>query len=138
MITKHPVDKALQAELDALNQKVVAVLARRKAWMDAHMENFSNFKVGDEVYDTKTGALLGTVSKLYRYWGERDPRYDTQMAIEIQYRKDGSKNCYDNSSRHAGVGPDFGTKEQAWQAAQSRADYLAWKARGENWSEGFK
>lgn len=131
----------LQKELDKLNAEVTAVLAKRKVWMDAHMADFSTFKIGDEVYDTNTGALLGVVSKLYRYWGERDPRYDTQMSIEIEYRVEGSSegmNFIDNSSRHAGAGPSFGTKEQAQQAAQSRAEYLAWKARGGNLEEVFK
>jgi hypothetical protein len=138
VITKEPADKTLRVQLDALNAGVVAALAARKAWMDARMEDFSNFKVGDEVYDAKTGALLGVVSKLYRYWGNRDPRYDTQMSIEIEYLQDGTTNCYDNSSRHAGVGPSFCTREEARSATKSRAEYLAWEARGSNWEEVFK
>jgi hypothetical protein len=129
MISKYPPPKELQAELDALNVEVTAVLAKRKAWMDAHMEDFSNFKVGDEVYDTNNGQLLGVVTELYRYWDhQRNPLYDTGMNIEISYRK--SNRVIDNSSRHAGGGPSFGTREQAHAVMKSRAEYLVWKARG--------
>lgn len=138
MISKYPPPKELQAELDVLNVEVTAVLAKRKAWMDAHMQDFSNFKVGDEVYDANTGRLLGAVSELYRYHAEHSPQYDTHMTIEIQFRMEGTTNCYDNSSRHAGVGPHFATRQEAEDAMRSRAEYLAWKARGEDWSEVFK
>lgn len=136
MISKYLPPKELQAELNVLNAEVVAVLAKRKAWMDAHMQDFSNFKVGDEVYDSNTGRMLGVVTELYRYWGERDPRYDTGMDIEISYRNSGGG--IDNSSRHAGGGPSFCTREEAAEAMKSRAEYLAWKARGSDWSEVFK
>jgi hypothetical protein len=135
---RTPHQEKLQIELDTLNKEVEAVLAKRRAWMDAHMEDFSEFKIGDEVYDLNTGTLLGVVSRLYRYHQDRDPRYDNQMAVEIEYRMEGSKNCFDNSSRHAGAGPSFGTKEQAAQSVRSMAEYLAWKARGSDWAEVFK
>jgi hypothetical protein len=136
MRTEH--QKKLQTELDALNKEVEDTLAKRTTWMNAHMEDFSDFKVGDEVYNPNTGTLLGVVSRLYRYHQDGDPRYDDHMDVEIEYRMTGSKNCFDNSSRHAGGGPSFGTREDALQTAKSRAEYLAWKARGSDWSEFFK
>lgn len=136
MISKYPAPKELKAELDTLNEEVKAALAKRKAWMDAHMEDFSNFKVGDEVYDRNTGQLLGVVTELYRYWGDRDPRYDTGMNIEIHYRD--RRGIIDNSSRHAGAGPSFCTREEAAQAVKARAEYLAWKLSGGDWGELFK
>lgn len=135
MISKSNV--ALQPELDALNAEVTAVLAKRKAWMDAHMADFSEFKVGDEVYDQQTGNFLGTVTELYRYWdSQRNPLYDTSMSVEIRFRT--PSGGIDNSSRHAGAGPWFCTREDAIAAAKSRAEYLAWKARGSDWTEVFK
>lgn len=138
MINKTPIDATLQPQLDTLNEEVNAVLAKRKAWMDAHMEDFSNFKVGDAVYDGNTGRLLGKVSRLYRYWEDRDPRYDTSMSIEIEYRVAGTRNYVANSSRHAGCGPDFMTKSEVASAMKTKADYAAWVARGEPWEELFK
>jgi len=127
---------ALRKELADLNAKVAEALTERKAWMDAHMEEFSEFKVGEEIYDLGTGALLGTVSRLYRYWADKDPCFDTSMSVEVEFREIGS-NLFDNTSRYAGS-KRFGTREQARRAAASEAEYLAWKARGEDWSELFK
>ena len=128
----------LQTELDTINKEVEAVLAKRTAWMDAHMQDFSKFNVGDPVYDVRTGQFLGTVTRLYRYWKDKDPRYDTSMSVVIEYRQAGHSNVYDNSSHYAGTGPSFGTLEEARKHAEGAAEYLAWKARGEDWTELFK
>lgn len=93
---------ALQRELDALNAEVQAVLAKRKAWMDAHMAEFARVPVGEEIYDLKTGQKLGTVTKHYRYWDEQqNPLYDTSMSVECEFEV--RPNTYDNTSRHAGA-----------------------------------
>lgn len=116
--------EALRAELKLINAGIDAILGHRRKWMDDHMDDFANHHVGDEIYDLKTGRLLGTITKLYRYWEDRDPRYDTSMTVEYQYRVAGTENHYDNTSRHGGL-LQFGTAEQAAESLKSRAEYLA-------------
>ena len=91
--------KALEGVLDKLTAKFAAAWAERKSWMDAHMEDFARFKVGDEIFNLETGERLGEISQLYRYWGSdnRDPQYDTTMDIQYQYHT--GNNCFDNTSR---------------------------------------
>lgn len=94
--------KVLDADLARLNAEVEAVLAKRRHWMDAHMADYARFQVGETLYDMQTGALLGVVSRLYRYWDGRDPRYDTSMSIEYEFETP-RKGCFDNTSRYAGL-----------------------------------
>jgi len=104
------IDKtALNAELAALNAAVDAALKARKDWMDAHMEAYSEFKVGDEIYDIRTGERMGVVSKLYRYQARHNPIYDTSMSVDVEFTNNGW--CFDNTSRYGGS-RWFGTKDQ--------------------------
>jgi hypothetical protein len=109
------------AELERLNKGVTDAIAARKDWMDATMHEVGKFKVGDEIYDLGSGRLLGTVSRLYRYWSERDPRYDTSMSIDYEYHTGGI--CYDNTSRQRGV--MFGTKDDMRRKLQTDLARLA-------------
>lgn len=90
----------LDIQLDRLNQEVTEVLAKRKAWMDAHMADYAKYPIGAVLRNGRTKERLGVVTEHYRYWADRDPRYDHQMAIEYEFNT--HDNCFDNTSRHAG------------------------------------
>lgn len=92
--------KAIQARLNELNNEVAVVLAKRRAWMDAHMAEFAKVPIGEDIYDLDTGQRLGKVIKHYRYWADRDPCHDTSMDVHCEYNTHG--NCYDNTSRQPG------------------------------------
>lgn len=94
----------LRNELMVLNAEVTAILAKRKAWMDAHMPEFAKVQVGESIYDLDTGRCLGIVSELYRYWdNQNNPLYDTSMDVCYQYNK--GNNIFDNTSRrHVRIG----------------------------------
>jgi|ERR1700734_2280035 len=78
----------LDAELAVLNAHVNEAVGARTAWMDAHMDDYADFHVGDVLYD-RNGDRLGPVTRLYRYWGglhgPRDPQYDTLMSVDYEY-----------------------------------------------------
>ena len=107
--------KALLSELESLNAEVTAVLAKRKAWMDAHMADFAKVQVGEEIWDLRSVHCLGTVSKLYRYWGDHNPLYDTSMSVCYQYHT--GNNIYDNTSRQSLW---IGTKDDAQKETEYR------------------
>lgn len=95
------------------------------------MVDYAKFKVGDPIYERETGVCLGTVTKLYRYWGDqRDPRYDTSMSIEYQFNTGG--NFHDNTSRR-GTMTDwvFCTAAEAVEAAQARVERLKYESSPE-------
>lgn len=103
---KSPEERAaLQLELDALNRAVDDAVDKRTAWMDAHMTDWADADVGDEISDSN-GRVLGVVTRLYRYWGPqshsggkcRDPQYDTHMSIEYEFKRDLHSNFTDNTS----------------------------------------
>ena len=123
----EPELNALRGELAVLNAEFFAAMAKRKTWMDAHMEDFARFKVGDEIFEIHSGKRLGVISKLYRYWGSnhRDPQYDTTMNIAYEYHT--GNNCFDNTSRRP---ISIGT-------AQDLRDNAVWKDSVATWSECF-
>lgn len=95
-------DPDLDAELKRLNQAVDDAVAARKAWMDAHMQQYSKHQVGDVLYDLTTGRCVGTVSALYRVHAD-DQRFDRSMSVDLQIRLGGLGNCHDNTSRQPHV-----------------------------------
>lgn len=109
----------LEAELKQLNETVDKALADRKQWMDDHMKDFAKYQVGEKLYDMNTGKLLGTITKLYRYWANHDPMLDRSMHIDYIYQT--SPNMNDNTSRHGG-GLWYGNKEELEK-------HFAWKLR---------
>lgn len=114
----------LLKELEALNVEVTAVLAKRKAWMDGHMADFAKVKVGEDIYNMDTGAKLGTVSELYRYWdSQQNPLYDVTMDVNYQFHT--GANCYDNTSRHRGC-LRIGTRADV-EAEQKRRSKSVWE-----------
>lgn len=122
---------ALTAELKTLNDEVKAILAKRKAWMDAHMADFARYQIGEEIYDANTGRRLGVISKHYRYWGDRDPTYDTSMNVEYEFHT--GNNCYDNTSRQPGL--SICNLDELAARRKREADYLILKAK--EWRKGF-
>ena len=108
---------ALDAELATLNAEVEAAVRKRTAWMDAHMSDYAEVQVGEPLYDLTHLRHVGTVTRLYRYWGPnkngliRDHQYDTHMSVEYEFLEAGTKNFYDNTSRHGGA-TYFGSEER--------------------------
>ncbi len=106
-----PIPYKLLAELDRLNHDVESAIKTRTKWLDDHMEEVSKVKPGDALYDVNSGELVGIVRKLYRYWAEQNPLFDTHLSVECEYNPTGSPpNVFDNTSRQEGR--MFGTKEE--------------------------
>lgn len=117
--------KRLDADLARLNDAVKHALRTRKAWMDEHMPDYAKVQVGEEIFDMRTCERLGVVTKLYRYHGDRDPRYDTSMSIEYEFET-GRSGCaifHDNTSRHGSYFP-VGTRAEVVDRLRWRADNL--------------
>jgi hypothetical protein len=105
-------------ELAALNDAVSAAIAARRTWLDAKMHECSDLQVGDDIYDLGSGSRLGRVSKLYRYWADRDDGIrDTSVSCNYEYET--GRGCFDNTSRQSGR--SFGTQDEAVQRAVGRA-----------------
>ena len=114
----------LDSELAALNAEVETVVASRRAWMDAHMTDYARYKVGDVLFNMTTGALLGTVTRLYRYWTEHNWQYDTTMNVNYEWRTTPEGQpypCFDNSSRQPGL--SYGTAEEYEAQFRGRVAY---------------
>ena len=127
---------ALATELDRLNAEVKTAIAKRERWMDAHMPDYAKYQVGEAIYDMRSGARLGVVSRLYRYWGGRDPQYDVSMVIDYEFKT--PQGFYDNTSRHAG-GLWIGTAQEltAYHESQARVARLRGPDGGIEWAKVF-
>lgn len=120
--------EVLLSELAVLNSEVSAVLAKRKAWMDAHMVDFARVQVGDDIYNLQTGSKLGTVSRHYRYWdAQQNPLYDTAMDVCYEYHT--GNNCFDNTSRQTIL---VGTQAEAAEWTRPRTKLPV------NWEDVFR
>jgi hypothetical protein len=98
----------LENNLKCLNNEVKDAVIKRTSWMDANMEKFAKFKVGDNIYDLDRCVKVGVVYELYRYWAGRNPEYDTSMNIEYRFKTGNLIN--DNTSRQPLV--RFGNEKQ--------------------------
>jgi hypothetical protein len=108
--TQRPLTEDEKSELANLTAAVTAAIEARRNWLDAKMHETSRLQVGDDIYDLDSGTRLGTVSKVYRYWRDRDEGVrDTDAYCE--YRYETSPRCFDNTSRQ--IGRSFGTREDA-------------------------
>lgn len=87
--------EAEEAEIARLNKAVDDVVKARTEYLDRLMVEKSLAKVGDEIYDTKTGEKLGVISKIYRYH-QGDYKYDTGCYCDYEYET--SRNCFSNTS----------------------------------------
>lgn len=107
----------LDDQLRALNQKVRDAVSARKAWMDSHMEDYAKFKIGDTLVDLSNGEVLGIVTELYRFWGDKqDSTLDDSMEINYEYQE--PSGTYDNTSSQPGL--KFGTSEDHARVAERR------------------
>jgi hypothetical protein len=116
--TRRPLTEDEKNELADLTAAVTAAIEARRNWLDAKMHEISRLQVGDDIYDLDSGAKLGTVSELYRYWRDRDDGVRDTDAY-CSYRYVTSPGCSDNTSRQ--VGRSFGTREDAIRYAETRA-----------------
>lgn len=110
-------------QLFTLNELVAQAIAARTKWLDAKMVECSSLKVGDDIYDLRTGQKVGTVCRVYRYWAHYGELYDTCPYWDYDYEIDQHPQCFDNTPRQSG-GHFFGTKEEARRAMLSKADSL--------------
>jgi hypothetical protein len=103
-----------QNELANLTDAVTAAIEKRRKWLDTKMHECSRLQVGDDIYDLDTGAKLGKVTELYRFWRDDDEGV-RDRTVACDYRYETQPRCYDNTSRQPGR--SFGTREQAiWHA----------------------
>lgn len=118
--TQRSLTEEEKSELEQLSANVAAAIVARRDWLDAKMHETSRLKVGDEIFDVKNGRILGKVSKLYRYWRDRNDLLDTSYYCDYSYET--SPHSFDNTSRQSGL--NFGTREDAIKNAERRMAYL--------------
>lgn len=112
----------LQDEFDALNDEVEAAIKKRKEWITEHLADFSKFKVGDEIWDGRSGRKLGVVESLYHAtWGRSGEVARESMGVYATYKD--ARGYNDNTSRQMDIWPC--TREEAARQAQSRADSIS-------------
>ncbi|MDX1522822.1 MAG: hypothetical protein R3264_14440 [Anaerolineae bacterium] len=122
MMMQRELTEQEKAELEALNQAVTAAIEKRREWLDRKMGEVSTLKVGDPIFNVGTGEFLGTVSRLYRHWRDRDGGIrDVSPAVQYEYQV--SEGCYDNTSRQTYT--RFGGLEEARAALAVRLGELA-------------
>ncbi|OBG32403.1 hypothetical protein [Mycolicibacter heraklionensis] len=110
-----------ESELASFNAAVAAAIEARRTWLDAKMHECSSLQPGDDIYDLDTGYRIGKVSRLYRYWGDRDDGI-RDTSIETHYEYETSPRGFDNTSRQ--TTRSFGTREQAIREAERRSSRL--------------
>lgn len=87
-----------EKQLGELNKAVASALTARREWLDSKMSEYAEMQVGEDVYDLHTCDKVGTVSKLYRYWRDRDDGVrDESLSIDYEFQT--SANYFDNTSR---------------------------------------
>jgi len=113
-----------QEEQDALRiltNDVESAIARRRAWLDRKMDETSDLHIGDEIYDVRTGTMLGVVRKLYRFWRDRNEGVlDDSVSCEYEYEFE--PGCLMNTSSQPEI--FFGTKEDARRHHKHQYDML--------------
>lgn len=118
---QRPLTDDEKSDLAALTAAVTAAIEARRDWLDAKMHECSRLQVGDDIYDLDSGQQLGRVSKLYRFWADRD--YGIRDAsVHCDYQYETQPRCFDNTSRQ--LGRSFGTRQDAMRYAEMRASQL--------------
>lgn len=124
-------NKQLKAEFEALNDKVEAAIRERKDWIKAHLEDFSKFKPGDEIWDGRSGRKLGVCESLYHAtWGRSGEVARESISVYAHYKD--LRGFMDNTSRQMDIWPC--TREEAAGYAESRASSIR---SGSSWGLGF-
>ncbi len=111
----------LNTELKRLNEAVQEAIRLRQVWMDAHMDDYAELHVGDDIYDLNSGRKLGVVTELYRpTWGSPGPRETESMRVYYKYKtgEHGGAIFIDNTSRQMDL--YAGTHEEAVTMQESR------------------
>jgi hypothetical protein len=108
------------AELARLNSEVIKAIDSRTKWLDEKMEEYSNFHVGDSLYNIDNGCFLGNVSRLYRYWTKQNKLLDNTLTVEYEYET--SPRRFDNTSRQSSA--RIGSKEDAVEWANLKFKLL--------------
>ena len=120
-----------EKKLSELNKAVDDALSARTKWLDEKMEEYAGIKVGEDIYDLRTGMRLGTVSKLYRYWAGQNPLFDTALNINYEYRE--RRFVFGNTSCQPGL--EFGTKADASKRFKEIAEGLSGSLRSDTKGE---
>lgn len=110
-----------RAELNKLNAAVHRALEARRKWLDAKMVETSRLQVGDDIYDIGRGVKLGTVTRLYRVWRNREGGVrDNSHYCDYEYTTGALTR--DNTSRQPEL--RFGTQDDAISEASRRLEAL--------------
>lgn len=119
-MTHRQLTDSERQELDALNDAVTSAIATRRAWLDAKVLECSTIKPGDMLYEVCSGMELGRVSKIKRFWRDRDEGVrDTSPSCFFEYET--SPGSFDNTSRQS---LSAGTREQAVEYAERHLRWL--------------
>lgn len=101
-----------QAELNALDDTIIAALKTRKDWLDTKMKEHSPLRIGDTIYNLKTGHPLGRITQLFRI---------SDLHLSYEYKYEISPGYFDSTSNHS-KNLLVGTKEDAIEYAKARKE----------------
>lgn len=104
--------------LKALNKAVDDAIEIRTKWLDEKMYEYSEFKIGDQIFDNEN-RFLGVVTGLYRYQSSQNKLYDTDLDIDYRYK--GNNGYEDNTSSQMIC---FKTKEDVKRSLEWELDAL--------------
>lgn len=118
-MNQRPLTGEERYELAVLNTKIAATVLARRNWLDAKMVETSDLQVGDDLYDLESGYKVGVVTAIKRFH-RGDFEFDSSPSCYYEYSTGGMGR--DNTSRQ--IGKSFGTREDALQRAEWRAERL--------------
>lgn len=70
--------------LNELNDAIKSLVNERTKFLDECMEKYSEFKIGDDVYDIDTGLKVGVVKRISRHH-RGNAEYDTSFGCDIEF-----------------------------------------------------
>lgn len=119
-MSQRPLYEFEQEYLDTMNKAVADAIAARTMWLDAKMVETSELKIGDDIYDIRSGKKLGVITGLYRYQARQNRLLDTSIYCDYEYQTE--PGIIDNTSSQPGL--EFGTREEAARWTEIRAERL--------------
>lgn len=69
MSNYKPISDEHKKEIDFLNAAIEKAINDRTQWLDAHMEEYADYPIGEMLYDSQYGNAVGTVVKIWRRYG---------------------------------------------------------------------
>lgn len=72
----------LRNEYDVINKQAINAKKQRTEWINKHLEDFAQFKIGELVYDISTDMKIGTVT---RYLASDYLRNNTDASMSVTY-----------------------------------------------------